>query len=321
MGSLDVDGTFTPPSVMLNNIKCGDSYTYFSDVPVSLRQNIGTECVLGIDEAGRGPVLGSMVYALFYLPLQYHNSLLDETHHFDDSKVLSSKFRASLMQQLCTPGNDLYQHCGWATRVISARDISAGMLRRTAVYNLNAQAMDATIDLIRSVLTQGINVAHIFVDTVGKPDAYQRKLEKIFPTKKITVAKKADSIFPCVSAASVCAKVTRDLALDASYKMTCATISISGGWGSGYPSDARCLTWMKSNMHPIFGWGPECRFSWGTAKDLLENRCKNLIVQWPEEEDHVDGIKMSDFLPDSSACDSSDNLKRWYGQKSAQNMF
>jgi ribonuclease H2 subunit A len=262
-----------------------------------------------------------MVYGLFYLPAELHHSLLAETYHFDDSKVLTPKFRSSLMQTLCTPGTPLYTHCGWATRVMSARDISAGMLRRTAPYNLNAQAMDATIDLIKAVLAKGVNVMHIYIDTIGKPEVYQKKLEKIFPAKKITVAKKADSLYPCVSAASVCAKVTRDVALEMSYESAYATSS-SAGWGSGYPSDARCSRWLKDNMHPVFGWGPECRFSWGTAKELLEIKNKRIRLDWPDEKDTANGTKISDFFigQDMDEEDAA-GLKNWFSQRGKQMAF
>ncbi|KAJ8608990.1 hypothetical protein MRB53_039349 [Persea americana] len=73
---------------------------------------------------------------------------------------------------------------------MSARDISAGQLQAYQTYNLNAQAMEATIQLIQEVLDSGVNVREIYIDTIGPPITYQKKLERIFPAQRITVAKK-----------------------------------------------------------------------------------------------------------------------------------
>jgi ribonuclease H2 subunit A len=267
---------------------------------------------------------GPMVYALFYLPVELHHSLLAETHHFDDSKVLTPEVRTNLMRKLCTKDSDLYGAGGWATRVMSAQDISAHMLS-PAGYNLNAQAMDATIDLIKGVLAQRVNVTEIYIDTIGRPEIYQKKLERIWPTIRITVAKKADSLYPVVSAASVCAKVTRDAALDVCYEPYHNSdvepeegAEVKVVWGSGYPSDARTTTWLKQNMDPVFGWGNECRFSWGTAKELLEGKKAAVTFDWPVEEDGND-MRMTDFFAGKDEG-GGDELVDWFGKRVTEEM-
>ncbi|KAM7187216.1 Ribonuclease H-like domain containing protein [Naviculisporaceae sp. PSN 640] len=347
-----LSSVFIPPSIHEQSLLLGDSYTHFSPVPPSLLPSDATEvssrpeCCLGVDEAGRGPVLGPMVYGVFYLPVPLSDPLLRQTHHFDDSKVLTPAVRSSLMQTLCTPStvpDELYTSCGWAISSLSPRDISAGMMRPNGgTYNLNAQAMDATVALIKGVYERGVNIREIYVDTIGQPAAYQKKLERVFPTAKITVAKKADSLYPCVSAASVCAKVTRDAALETLWKARAKADATGGGegegaeepevdmgWGSGYPSDGRCSSWLKGNMHPVFGWGPaECRFSWGTAKDLLETNTKNggVKVEWPADDDAGDTPRLTDFFVTAPPKgqedqDMGDELGTWFGTPAGLEAF
>lgn len=316
---------FLPPSISRPELLSGASSTYFTPVPPALQPSDPSDpssappCALGVDEAGRGPVLGPMVYGVFYLPIPLSDPLLRETHHFDDSKVLKPEVRSSLMKTLCEEGSDLYQNCGWATASLSARDISAGMMRPTTTYNLNAQAMDATIELIKGVYAQGVNLQEIYVDTIGQPAPYQAKLQRVFPTARITVAKKADSLYPCVSAASVCAKVTRDASLEVLYEARGAEGEEGMAWGSGYPSDARCTGWMRGNMHPFFGWGAECRFSWGTAKDMLDAKGNGVKVEWPEPDDGETN-RLTEYF--SAGGDKDDNgLSNWFGTSAGLEAF
>lgn len=53
-----VQNGFTPPSIDKSPILSGVSYTHHSKVPSRLAGANPVECVLGVDEAGRGPVLG-----------------------------------------------------------------------------------------------------------------------------------------------------------------------------------------------------------------------------------------------------------------------
>ncbi|KAJ5693313.1 hypothetical protein N7462_002736 [Penicillium macrosclerotiorum] len=329
------DTSFIPPSIDTERLLAGDSYAYYTPCPTAITPHSKspltqdpvetTQCVLGVDEAGRGPVLGPMVYSAFYLPMDLHHPLLADEHRFDDSKVLTPGVRAKLMRLLNTPGQNLHDSCGYAIKVLSARDISSGMMKpNTAVYNLNAQAMDATIEIIRGVVEErGIDVREVYIDTIGNPATYQQKLERIFPSLKITVAKKADSLYPCVSAASVAAKVTRDVALEVLYEAIRPAQDSDGasapeGWGSGYPSDSKCVGWLRRNMNPVFGWGNECRFSWGTAKEMLELK-GGARVDWPVDDDEGNGM-LSEFLlaPSWGKGSSKDGLRDWFGQKQTE---
>lgn len=268
------DLAFIPPSLPSTEQDAHETYTYLTAVPEDLASDMAQPCILGVDEAGRGPVLGPMVYAVAYCPVAYREILAKDG--FMDSKVLTHEVRSRLLEKMCAPGA-MKRNIGWATTIMTARDISHGMLRPPSVgpYNLNDQAHDTTMALIQKVLDAGVNVTEAFVDTVGPPAKYQDKLSQRFPTIKFTVTKKADSIYPIVSAASICAKVTRDASL--------VTLDESAGeWGSGYPSDPRTASWLKTTVDSVFGWSQVVRFSWQTTRDVLDKQgCAP--VDWPED--------------------------------------
>ncbi|KAI5959759.1 GPI10 [Candida pseudojiufengensis] len=259
-----------PPSVTSIEDYCEfKSTTYFSEVPQEILLNPNKPIVLGVDEAGRGPVLGPMVYGISYSLMDYQEQL--KSFGFADSKQLTDIVRTTLFKQIEDKETLLNRNVGWATTTMTAKDISSGMLRSVngpGAYNLNEQAHDTTIQLIRQTLSRGVKVSHIFVDTVGPPITYQNKLKQHFPGIEIVVCKKADSLYPIVSTASVVAKVSRDLNIHHLNKNI--EILKNQNLGSGYPSDPNTSFWLNHNVDQIFGW---CfgfiRFSWQTAKDSL----------------------------------------------------
>lgn len=240
-----------------------------------------------MDEAGRGPVLGPMVYGISFSPISKKSILKDLG--CADSKQLTEEQRDTIFVN--TNQKDYStESIGWAVDVISPNDISTSMYRRTK-RSLNEVSMDAAINLIKKALDLEVNVAEIYVDTVGPPEKYQAKLQAIFPSIKITVAKKADSLYPIVSLASICAKVSRDHALKVwSFR---EGIEIpSDGFGSGYPGDPVTKRFLKT-FEPLFGYPRIVRFSWSTASNALEENGAYSVEFEEEEEVNEKKVKLA----------------------------
>ncbi|KAI7830121.1 ribonuclease H-like domain-containing protein, partial [Kickxella alabastrina] len=168
------------------------------------------------------------------------------------------------------------------------------MLRRSK-YNLNSLAHDATIQLIRDALGRGINLKRVFIDTVGPPASYQKKLEGLFPGIQITVAKKADSLYPIVSAASICAKVTRDAHLS---RWVFAESKLQNSMSSVYGSG-----WLKESLDQVFGYPGIIRFSWSTcARILLEQA---VVVVWADDEDAPNNASLVKYFSQAKASSAA----------------
>ncbi|XP_069738497.1 ribonuclease H2 subunit A isoform X2 [Phaenicophaeus curvirostris] len=159
-------------------------------------------CALGVDEAGRGPVLGPMVYGLCYCPIERLEEL--EAMGVADSKTLSEGERERRFG-LLEAASDVV---GWGLHLLPPQHISACMQQR-AKYNLNELSQDTVAGLIQFALDEGVQVAEVFVDTVGPAAKFSARLRALFPSLKVTVSPKADGLFPVVSAASICAKTLR----------------------------------------------------------------------------------------------------------------
>ncbi|XP_055712498.1 ribonuclease H2 subunit A [Phlebotomus papatasi] len=242
---------------------------FFSKIPENC---LNTPCVLGIDEAGRGPVLGPLVYGISFCAMSNTEVLKDLG--CADSKQLTEEKRESIFWDINSRKAAL-DNMGWAVELISPNYISQSMLRRSK-HSLNEVSMESAIGLINQAISLNVNIAEVYVDTVGPPETYQAKLSRLFPNISITVAKKADSTYPIVSAASICAKVVRDAALR-TWKFN--EVAPEKPFGSGYPGDPLTKAFLEDNVDNIFGYPRIVRFSWATAEQALEKTAQKITFE------------------------------------------
>lgn len=262
---------------------------YFSDIPQICKDE---PCMLGVDEAGRGPVLGPMVYGIAYCPITCKQSLIDLG--CADSKQLTEEKRDAIFEDINTK-EYANTSMGWAIEIISPNVISSSMFKRSKC-SLNEVSMNSAIGLIHAAVDQGVNIAEVYVDTVGPPEKYQDKLQQIFPQFKITVAKKADSTYPIVSAASICAKVSRDHALKV-WSFPEGIRIDDNNFGSGYPGDPVTKKFLCENIDLVFGYPRLVRFSWSTAENALADKAYEVEFDEPNsEKPKYAGTKLTKFF-------------------------
>lgn len=145
---------------------------------------------------------------------------------------------------------------------------------------------------MQAALDAGVNVAEIYVDTVGDADQYTRRLNERFTGIKCLAQPKADRDFPIVSAASIAAKVTRDNQLRDWVFEPGLDSRVGRKFGSGYPGDPDTITWLQSHADCVFGFPRLVRFSWATTKRLLDaggDDVKAVAVRWEHDDDEDQG--------------------------------
>ena len=95
-------------------------------IPDSCRN---VEIIIGIDEAGRGPVLGSLVYCAAFWPASEHEAI--SKLGFDDSKQLKEGERDRLFDNIRA-----HPSIGWVIEEITAQEISEVLLSHDSISPL-----------------------------------------------------------------------------------------------------------------------------------------------------------------------------------------
>jgi ribonuclease HII len=207
----------------------------------------------GIDEAGRGPVIGPMVVAGVWMEKDDERSL--SAAGVRDSKKLTAARRERL-----------------AARI---RDGCACEL--TAVE-------PADIDSLRAAMSLNDLEAHVFAELAGRlpadvyyvdaassnADAFCAQIRGRLPAACVVVCEHgADDTYVAVAAASIVAKVERDARVANIAEELEKELDLP--LGSGYPSDERTIRFIKTWFSTYGELPPHVRRSWKTIADILRD--------------------------------------------------
>ena len=209
--------------------------------------------ICGIDEAGRGPVIGPMVVA----------GVMVE----DDAPLVSIGIKDS--KQL-TP---------------SRREFLSNMIKKIAVsYEVIVVSAD-DIDDMRRIMTMNEIEVHLFrriievlkpsicyVDAADVNDIrFGKNILSTLSFKPRIISKhKADSIYPIVSAASILAKTRRDQEIAKIAKEL--ERKLDKPLGSGYPADPVTKDFLSTWLDRYGDLPPYVRRSWKTVENLLKEK-------------------------------------------------
>lgn len=200
--------------------------------------NTDEPVIVGIDEAGRGPAVGPLVYGVLVMPV-------NSQAKYKDSKMLTPAAREKCFATMTN----------YATLSIDPVFITTHMAGGTRT--LNEISRTAVVRLLAEVQAHCRHVEHVYIDGLGNNAEYEAFLTARFPFR-FTIKNKADSLFSVVGGASIAAKVTRDRAVA---PLNC---------GSGYPSDPLTVAWLRTNCDPFWGLPPTVRHSWATVQRIFD---------------------------------------------------
>jgi len=201
--------------------------------------------VAGIDEAGRGPLIGPMVMAGILIDEKDVDKL--KAIGVKDSKLLSQKQREILYKKIIEIVHD------YNIVVVEPAEIDETLA--SADSNLNWLEAQKTA-IILNELKPDKAIVDAPSNNIKAYEDYLRNLLK--KDMKLVVEHKADLNYVESGAASILAKVTREEEIAVMKKKV-------GDFGSGYPSDPKTQEFLKKyhNKYPdIF------RKSWATYKKV-----------------------------------------------------
>jgi len=210
--------------------------------------------VCGVDEAGRGSIIGPLVVA----GISVRETKIAQLTEIGvrDSKALTPKARAWLFCEIMKVADSV------CIRKVNPVEVDDSVSLR-GLNRLEAKVMASVIN--------NIGADEVYVDCCDvNPERYRDYIgQHLSCSPKVHSMHHADAINVVVSAASIVAKITRDHEVEQIRKKFRAI-------GSGYPSDDRTMRfirrWVKKN-----GSAPEfARKSWKPLRLLLEQtaQCK-----------------------------------------------
>jgi len=212
--------------------------------------------VSGVDDAGRGSVLGPLVIAGVLVDTEDLSNLAELG--VKDSKLVSPNKRKILYKEIKLIAKKI--------KVIKVSPIEIDKVVKFGVKLRRLNWLEAkTMALVLKELDA--KIAYVDASDVLE-ERYKQHILQNLPFKiNIISEHKADSKYTVVAAASIIAKVERD---DEIVKLK----KIYGDLGSGYPSDQKTVKFLKDCLINSKDFPKIVRKSWKTAKKAKEQHYK-----------------------------------------------
>ncbi len=204
--------------------------------------------VAGIDEAGRGCVIGPLVVAGVLMKDENLQALADLG--VKDSKLLAPKKREKLFTEILGLAE---KH---VVLKVSPKDIDRSVKSQRRLHKLNRLEAET---MARVVTALEPDVAFVDAADVLERRFGQHIMEASFFKTRIVSEHKADRNYPVVSAASIIAKVERDSAV-ASLR------DEFGDFGTGYLADPKTTVFLKEWLKTHVEYPDFVRKSWKPAR-------------------------------------------------------